>query len=255
MGTTAPGYVNRNDQTVLRATGQAGTDHRQFVYVLSCRKCGHVYGANGSDIFLRKCPECQRGAPGLGFQTTPTSDHMARILRKAKALAREYYAATGRPLGITGEIAEYEAVRLLDLEIAPVRSPGYDAVRRAHGRETRIQVKGRCILPGAKPGQRLGRIDLTKEFDSVVLVLLDQDFNATAIYEATREAVVDALSAAGSKARNERGALGLSKFKAIGRLVWSRSTLPPAASGSLPRSRRIRARRSMPPSGASRSSQ
>jgi type I restriction modification DNA specificity protein len=37
-----------------------------------------------------------------------------------------------------------------------------------------------------------------------------------------REAVLAALAARGSKARNERGALGVAKFKAIGRLRWWR---------------------------------
>ena len=33
------------------------------------------------------------------------------ILRQAKKLAQEYRALTGKPLGITGEVAEYEAAR------------------------------------------------------------------------------------------------------------------------------------------------
>jgi hypothetical protein len=145
------------------------------------------------------------------------------LLQQAKQLAKEYYALTGRPLGVTGEVAEYEAVRLLGLELSPVRHPGFDAVRRQGSRITRIQVKGRCILPGAKPGQRMGRIDLSKQFDAVVLVLLNENFDATEIYEATRKAVSDALLAPGSRSRNERGALGVSKFKAIGRKVWPAS--------------------------------
>ncbi|ODT05160.1 MAG: hypothetical protein ABS52_00160 [Gemmatimonadetes bacterium SCN 70-22] len=78
------------------------------------------------------------------------------------------------------------------------------------------------MLPGCKPGQRLGRIDTAKEFDAVLMVLLNEEFDAFAIYEADREAVLAALSARGSKARNERGALSVTKFKAISRLVWER---------------------------------
>ena len=63
--TTAPGYRNRNGQTVLRSTGLAGTDHGQSVYVLQCGGCRYEYGANGSDIFQRRCPVCQGGRPGL----------------------------------------------------------------------------------------------------------------------------------------------------------------------------------------------
>lgn len=49
-GNTKPGYENRNGQVVVRCTEQRGTDHFQFVYVLHCKHCGHVYGANGTDI-------------------------------------------------------------------------------------------------------------------------------------------------------------------------------------------------------------
>lgn len=67
MATTDIGYVNCNRQTVIRKTGNAGNDHFQYVYVLRCGPCGGEYGANGSDIFQRKCPRCQGGKPGLRF--------------------------------------------------------------------------------------------------------------------------------------------------------------------------------------------
>ena len=66
--TTAVGYVNRNDQRVVRKTDQQGTDHLQYVYVLLCEKCGAEYGANGSDIHERKCPACQGGKPGISVE-------------------------------------------------------------------------------------------------------------------------------------------------------------------------------------------
>jgi len=66
-GTTKPGFVNRNGQEVVRVTAKHGTDHRQYVYVLRCRGCGHEYGANGTDIHERKCPKHQGGAKGLPF--------------------------------------------------------------------------------------------------------------------------------------------------------------------------------------------
>lgn len=63
-GTTTPGYVNRNLQEVIARTELAGSDHGQRVYLLRCTRCGYQYGANGSDIFQRKCPMCQGGKPG-----------------------------------------------------------------------------------------------------------------------------------------------------------------------------------------------
>jgi hypothetical protein len=85
-----------------------------------------------------------------------------------------------------------------------------------------LQIKGRCILPGSNPGQRLGGIDIGKDFDAVLLVLMDDAFDATAIYEADRATVISALTAPGSISRNERGALGVAKFKAIGKCVWTK---------------------------------
>ena len=64
---TRPGYVNPRGQVVIRNTGLPGTDRGQSVYQLGCSLCGHVYGANGSDIHLRRCPMHDRGAPGLGY--------------------------------------------------------------------------------------------------------------------------------------------------------------------------------------------
>lgn len=66
-GTTEPGYTNKNNQTVLRKTESLGNDHNQRVYVLQCGECGEEYGANGSDVWLRRCPSCQSGAKGLPY--------------------------------------------------------------------------------------------------------------------------------------------------------------------------------------------
>ncbi len=57
------------------------------------------------------------------------------------------------------------------------------------------------------------------------MVLLDQNFEAKEICEAERPDVLKALTAPGSKARNERGALAVSKFKSIAKLRWSRDAL------------------------------
>jgi len=148
------------------------------------------------------------------------SDPILAILSEAKKLAQRYRALTGKPLGITGEVAEYEAARILGISLTPARQAGYDATEGKGSDLRRLQIKGRCILPGSKPGQRVGSIDIDKEFDAVLLVLLDENFDATAIHEASRRAVIDAITAPGSKARNDRRALSVSKFKSIGSVRW-----------------------------------
>lgn len=146
-------------------------------------------------------------------------EKVGKLINKAKVIAKKYRELTGRPLGITGEIAEYEAAQLLGLELTDVRHAGYDAIR-SDG--TRIQIKGRVLFDTSKPGQRIGRIRLDHDWDSVMLVILDADFSTVKMYEAPRVKVEEALTAPGSRARNERGALAVSKFVSIAKLVWSR---------------------------------
>lgn len=148
-------------------------------------------------------------------------ERILEILRQAKGLAQEYRQLTGKPLGITGEVAEYEAAKHLRVKLASARHAGFDATDESTKRT--YQIKGRCMLPGCKPGQRLGSIDITKPFDAVLLVLLDKDFDATHIYEADRASVIEALTKPGSKSRNERGAMSVSLFRKIGRKVWERT--------------------------------
>lgn len=152
-----------------------------------------------------------------------TTDSVLKVLAEAKKLAQRYRALTGKPLGITGEVAEYEAARILGVALTPARQAGYDATETCKGKVRRLQIKGRCILEDSKRGQRLGSIDIKKEFDAVLLVLLDGNFDATVIYEAPREAVIAALTEPGSKSRNERGALGTARFKSIGHVRWQRT--------------------------------
>ena len=150
-------------------------------------------------------------------------DPVLALLAQAKVLAQRYYKLTGKPLGITGEVAEYEARRLLGVSLTPARQAGYDATEMVDGKRRTLQIKGRCLPEGCKAGQRLGSIQPQKVWDAVLMVLLDTDFNATEIWEAERSVVLKALVAPGSRARNERGVLAIAKLKSIGSLRWSRS--------------------------------
>jgi hypothetical protein len=147
----------------------------------------------------------------------PSLVEVGKILVKVRREAVRYYELTSKPLGVTGEIAEYEATRILRLKLTDARQPGWDATRG----KKKIQIKGRWLTPSSKPGQRLGTIRLDHEWDSVVLILLDEKCRPFEIHEALRPEIEVELTRPGSKARNERGQLGVSKFKSIGKCVWS----------------------------------
>lgn len=61
------GKINRRGQLCCGTRGVMGTDKNQYAYKVCCTRCEHVYGANGSDMYERKCPECQGGEPGIDF--------------------------------------------------------------------------------------------------------------------------------------------------------------------------------------------
>jgi len=143
------------------------------------------------------------------------------VIRDAKEIAKRYRNLTGKPLGITGEVGEFTAAELMNLRLTGARQPGYDAVA-SDGH--RIQIKARCILPNSKKSGRLGSIRLKHEWDTVMLILMDGDFQPLEIYEAKRPDIERELTRPGSKARNVRGSLGVSKFKSIALPVWSKPT-------------------------------
>lgn len=155
-----------------------------------------------------------------------------KLIAQARTLAAEYRKATGKTMpGVSIEIAEHDAAQYLNLELCPhPRESGYDAVGKADGKEAdregkRIQIKSRVIFDESKSGQRIGQMKVDQEWDSVVLVILDEEFEPFEIHEADREAILEALEGGSSK-RSRRGAMTLAKFKAIGHLLWSRENGP-----------------------------
>lgn len=150
-----------------------------------------------------------------------SSAERVALLREAQALGARYYAATGKPLGVTGEVAELEAADKLGLELCPPRTAGYDALDRSVVPPLRVQVKGRAIDPADRYRGRCPSITCGDLFDTVVLVLLDRTtLAAIEIWEATETAVAARLAVPGSKARNERKSLAIAQFKSIARQVW-----------------------------------
>ena len=145
-----------------------------------------------------------------------------KLIAEARRIAAEYRKATGKTLGgISGEIAEYDAATLLDLEICKEKAGGYDAIGRGTRAGKRIQIKGRAIFEEGKSGQRIGQLKIEQEWDSVVLVIMDDNFEPLEMYEAERADLVGALDEAKSSNRNKRGAMSVAKFKNIAQLVWA----------------------------------
>jgi len=147
-----------------------------------------------------------------------------KLISEARRLAADYRRATGKPLaGVSGEIAQHDAIQLLDLELCNPPVAGCDAIGKSGSRKgLKIQIKGRTIFDEAKSGQRIGQLKMEQEWDLVVLVLLDEELETFEIYEASREALKEAMDEGGSSKRAKRGAMSVAKFKIIGHLAWTR---------------------------------
>ena len=135
-------------------------------------------------------------------------------------MARPSPELTGKPLGVTGEVAEYVATEKLQLVLTRARTSGHDAIRKTPTGDIRIQIKGRAFGEDLKPSQRLSRIKENADYEVVLLVVLD---NAT--LEPAYAKVIARLREPASKARNERVALSVGDFKRLAKPVWPPSSL------------------------------
>ena len=138
-----------------------------------------------------------------------------KLMGEARRIAAEYRRTTGKSLGISAEIARHDACRLLQLE-AEENGGGFDAYDK-EGKK--IQIKGRAIFDETKSGQRIGQLKLEQDWDAVVLVLMDSDFQTTEIYRAEHDTVMHALE---ETSRSKRGAMSVARFKKIAEQIWVR---------------------------------
>lgn len=145
-----------------------------------------------------------------------------KLISEARRIAAEYRRVTGKPLGISAEIACHDACTYLGLE-AHEDAIGYDAVGlKGERKDYRFQVKGRAIFDKKKGGQRLGKIKVEQDWDKILLVLMDEDFETTEIYEASRDDMLEEIDAAGTSNRQKRGVISVARFKRLAHLVWNR---------------------------------
>ncbi len=154
-------------------------------------------------------------------QLKPTrfSNELIQAVETAKRAAAKYYVLNERPLGITGEVAEFEAIRILKLQQCGPRQKGHDALMKTSRNIEKVQIKGKVIQTDKIVG-RMGSIRKNSDWDSVILVILNSDFEVQWIYKAGKKIIEETLNRPGSKARNDRRAMGLKKFTNIGERIW-----------------------------------
>ena len=145
------------------------------------------------------------------------------LMEQARTLAANYRKTTGKTLaGVSGELAVYDAIRLLNLQSVDDNLP-YEAIGSENAGDLendKIQIKGRTIFSDSKGSPRIGQIKVSEHWDSVVLVLMNDEYQPFEIYGIDRESLEE-NSADKESNRGKRGAMTVARFKKIAALVWS----------------------------------
>ena len=145
-----------------------------------------------------------------------------KLMHETRQLAAKYRQTTGATLPVTGEIARFDAAKALGLKLLDNTSIAYDAVGLTPPREGKnILIKGRALFETSRASPRIGQINPQQDWDLVVLVLFDDNYQPIEIYEADKDDIVAALEARQSN-RKKRGAMSVAQFKIISRLVWTK---------------------------------
>jgi len=79
-----------------------------------------------------------------------------KLMIEARKIAAEYRKTTGKPLGISSEIAKFDAARLMGLELVDQsQTGGFDAIGKDERVGQLVQIKGRAILEEKNQGREL----------------------------------------------------------------------------------------------------
>jgi len=143
------------------------------------------------------------------------------LMQQTRQLAARYRKTTGTTLPITGEIARFDVAKALSLTLTEDLTLGYDALGQGDDSKMRVLIKGRVIFEGSQTSPRIGQLNPDGRWDSVVMVLFDDDYQAVEMYGATAEAVSEALQYKAESKNKKRGAMSVAQFKIIGQLVWT----------------------------------
>lgn len=144
-----------------------------------------------------------------------------KLMDETRRLAAEYRRSTGSTLPVSAELAKFDAIRLLGMRASEEGGCAVDALWETEQGVERVQIKGRVIFDPKKSGQRVGQLNLDADWDRVLLVLMDENYQCSSIYSLAKNALLAALTETRDGKTNARGALSVKKFQAIAEQLWS----------------------------------
>ena len=155
---------------------------------------------------------------GVSTQTQASNEtyNAAVLMEQTRLVAADYRNSTGHALPVTAELARFDAIEKLALLKTP-KDFAYDAVDADTG-DTRFLIKGRVIFKGGKARQKLGQVNLDSEWDQLLMVVYDAEYQPVEIYQIGRDIIESELA---EVPKDKRGSMTVAKYKAIGKLVWN----------------------------------
>lgn len=164
--------------------------------------------------------EVKTSSPMSSASDAAFGDELATLLKEVKLLGARYYCLTGKPLGVTAEVAELEAAAKLGLQLCPPRTAWYDAIEPSSGR--RVQIKGKAVLAHDRYRGMCSAIKCGGPLDEVALVLLDREsLEPLEIWLASEQDVANRIAGLEAVRRRQSGTLAVTQFKSIAKLVWA----------------------------------
>jgi len=144
---------------------------------------------------------------------------LEKLMDETRRIAAEYRASTGATLPVSGELAKFDAMRLLGLTAADGSEKAVDAILATASGVQKLQIKARVIFDPQKSGYRVGQLNLQANWDWLLLVLMDERYETTEIYRLPKAVLVRELGDA-RHLKKARGAISVRKFKAIAERCW-----------------------------------
>lgn len=140
---------------------------------------------------------------------------LEKLMEQTRKLAVEYRLKTGQTLPVSSELAHFDIQTLFQLTTPEPPEQSVDFLGLKALGCTKIQLKSRVIFDHAK-NYRIGQFNMQADWDYVILALYDDQYQLSEVHGLEREVLCDEIDA-----RNKRGAISVSKFKAIAQLLWS----------------------------------
>lgn len=147
--------------------------------------------------------------------STNTTYNTALLIEQTRKVAADYRNTTGQALPVTAELARFDAIDKLNLKKVEDIS-GVDAID-VNRQQEKYLIKGRVMFKAGKARQKLGQLNLDADWEYLLMVLYDADYQPIEIYKIGRKIIASELS---SVPKDKRGSMTVAKYKAIGKLVW-----------------------------------